>query len=117
MMPILPCGVRTSTTPGIVLGSAREAGDVLELWDTDGFELRLHRLRVIDDMVGAKLAAPLASLRAGGGGDDGESGELASQLDEDGADAAGAADDEDRCRCWYCGVGGSGVKTGGGEVG
>ena len=49
---------------------------------------------VIDDGVRAERAAPVGGFVARGGGDDGQAGELAGKLDDAGADAAGAVDDE-----------------------
>ncbi len=53
---------------------------------------------MIDDRVRAEIAAPLLRFRPGRGGDDGQSGEAARELDQDGADAAGAARDQQGAR-------------------
>ena len=49
---------------------------------------------MIDGVVGSVLEDPLLGFGARGRGEDGDSGELAGELDEDGADAAGGSDDE-----------------------
>src|SRR5260370_39925722 len=51
---------------------------------------------MIDDGVGAEIEAPLLRFRSGRRCDDGEAGEAARKLDQDRADAAGAADDQQR---------------------
>jgi hypothetical protein len=60
-----------------------------------GGELGREVAEVVDDVVGAELAAPGRGGLARGGGDDLEADEAARELDGDRADAAGAADDED----------------------
>ena len=52
-------------------------------------------LAVIQHMMRAQGANPVLRFRPRGRGDDLKVGELAGQLNGDGADAAGAADDED----------------------
>jgi hypothetical protein len=59
-------------------------------------QLRRERLAMVDDLVCAEVAHPRLCLRTRGGGDDGEARELARELDGDGADAARAADDQER---------------------
>lgn len=59
---------------------------------------------MVDDMVSALAQHPFAGFRTRGRGDDRQPGELASQLDQDGADAAGAADDQQVLRLGRIGM-------------
>ncbi len=74
---------------GIV--EVRDEGKFLE---SDRLGLWCEGLAVIDDVVGSEFAAPIGGFRAGGGGDDRESGGFR-HGDECGADSARAVDDED----------------------
>ena len=53
---------------------------------------------VIDDEVGAQVTDPLPGFRPGGSADDGQGGELAGQLGEDGTDPASRAQDQQGLR-------------------
>ena len=61
-------------------------------------DLLLHRLGVIDHGMRAEIEAPLLRFRPRRGGDHRQPGEPARELDQDRADAAGAADDQKRAR-------------------
>ncbi len=62
---------------------------------------------MVDHVVGAEVPAPLRRLGARGRSDHDEIRELPGELDRDRADAAGAADDQDR---------GGGTRNGRGDV-
>ncbi|MNV91691.1 hypothetical protein D3C71_1862140 [compost metagenome] len=49
---------------------------------------------MINDQVGSQFAYPVAGLRAGGGADDGQGGELAGQLGQDRTHATRGANDQ-----------------------
>src|SRR5207249_11200308 len=63
-------------------------------------DLRPHRLAVIDDVVGAELLRPGDRFGPRGGRDHVEAGDFR-ELDADRADAARAADDQDRAARLY----------------
>ncbi len=69
------------------------AEDGVHLVDAEGGELLLQ-LVMAHHLMGPHLQAPGPGFGARGGGDHLHAGELAGQLDGDGADPAGAADDE-----------------------
>jgi hypothetical protein len=56
----------------------------------------LQRLAVVDHVMRAQLLDPLAGFRTRGGADDGQAGQLARQLHQDGANAARRADHQQR---------------------
>ena len=68
--------------------------DQRDLGMSEGLELRAQRFAMIDHVVSAQGLTLFDGDRAGGGGDDGQVGELG-QLDHRGAHPAAAADHED----------------------
>ena len=81
-----------------VLISVGEADDVFEVLDAELANLFAEFFGVIDGVVGSVFENPLLGFGTRSGADDGDSGESAGELDEDGADAAGGSDDEQRVR-------------------
>ena len=79
---------------GEVLIGVGEADDEFDVLDAEGADLFAEFLGVIDGVVGSVLEHPLLRFGTRGGGEDGDSGEAAGELHEDGADAAGGSDDE-----------------------
>ncbi|SAL00956.1 hypothetical protein AWB76_07886 [Caballeronia temeraria] len=77
-----------------VLVGMGQARHVIYRVNAKAAQLRRHRLRVVDHMVCTELAHPLLCFRPRRGGHHGQAGQLARQLDQYGADAAGAANDE-----------------------
>ena len=65
---------------------------------TERCDLRRERRLVVDDMVSAHVLRPRYRLGPRGGCDDRKIGQLPRELDRDRADAAGAAEDQDRAR-------------------
>src|SRR5262245_15840095 len=61
-------------------------------------DLLLHRLGMIDHGMRAEIETPFLRFRPRRGGDDRKPGEAAGELDQDRADAAGAAGDQQRAR-------------------
>jgi hypothetical protein len=92
----LALGLQAFDDLRVVLLGLREAGDHVDLADAGGLELGGERLRMVDDGVRAQRQAPLARFCARSGRDDSQPGELARELDQDGAHAARAAGDEQR---------------------
>ncbi len=77
-----------------VLIGVGEADDVFDVLDAEFANLFAEFLGVIDGVMGSGLEHPLLRFGTRGRADDGDSGEAAGELDEDGADAAGGSDDE-----------------------
>ncbi len=75
-----------------------EVGDEGEFVEAEDLGLWGEGERVVDDVVGAEVEAPIAGGGAGGGGDDGEACGFG-EGDEGGADSACAVDDEDGFSC------------------
>ena len=86
-----------------VLIGVGEADDVLDVLDAEFANLFAELLGVVDGVMGSGFEHPLLRFGTRGGADDGDSGEAAGELHEDGADAAGGSDDEQGCRL-RCGV-------------
>lgn len=80
----------------VVFLGLRQAEHVVDAAGHERFDLGGEGLAMVDDMVRAEGEAPVARVGPRGGGDDGEAGKAAGELDCDRADAAGAADDEER---------------------
>ena len=92
----LALGLQALDDLRVVLLGLREAGDHVDLADAGRLQLAGQGLRMVDHRVRAERQAPGARLGARGGGDHAQLRELARELDQDRADAAGAADDQQR---------------------
>ena len=75
----------------VMLLGVGEARDQADLWAIQLLDLLFHRPGMIDHGVGAEIETPFLRLRPGCGGNHIEAGEAAGELDQDRADAAGAA--------------------------
>ena len=71
-----------------------EVGDVVNVGNAKFTKLRWHVATVADDVIGAKIEAPIAAFFSRGGGDHGEASTFG-ELDGDRADTSGTADDEE----------------------
>ena len=88
--PLGPDQLRHDVPVGVGIG---EVGDSIHRLQAQLGQLGRQLTAVVEDMIGAQLPHPGGTLRPGGGGDHQQAG-AAGQLDRQGADAAGAADDQ-----------------------
>jgi hypothetical protein len=82
----------------VVLVGEGEACDERDRRQFQLLDLLLHRLGMVDHGMRAEVETPFLRFRPRGGGDDRQPGEAARELDQDRADAPGAAGDQERAR-------------------